>query len=182
MEYPIIGITGKRGVGKSFLAAMLECGSHAVIRSFATPIYQSLSILTGKPVQWLKMNKNAPVFAGLTVGRALQKLSDDFKATLGDDVFVRVMERETMMNGHLVTDIIIDDVRYNQEAEWVRDNGGVVIHVSTRFDTTTGDSRCINHNSERGVDVHVSDVAFENTFQPGCFVEQINYLFGRQVT
>jgi len=54
--------------------------------------------------------------------------------------------------------VIIPDIRYENEAEWVRSQGGVMIHVSRDYNPPVSD-----HISENGVERHTGEIAIYNT-------------------
>lgn len=59
--------------------------------------------------------------------------------------------------------IIISDVRFENEAQWVRDSGGVVIHIKREG---LNDSLVAKHDSENGIAVQKEDKQILNVNHP----------------
>ena len=121
----LIGLTGLAGSGKSTIAKAL---GYPVL-SFADPIRDQLGITKADPHYRKKMQD-----AGMW-GRA----------HFGEDVWVENL-RLRLPQGYAV----IDDVRFANEAEFIRERG-VLVHI-LRFGTDK-----LNHISEQGVTMKGGD-------------------------
>lgn len=62
--------------------------------------------------------------------------------------------------------IIVSDVRFENEAQWIRDNGGIVIHIER--EGLTG-SLVAKHDSENGIAFHKDDVKIVNVKSSNWF-------------
>lgn len=86
---------------------------------------------------------------GATFGRLLQLMgTEGMRHVLGADVFVCAARARCAA---LACDVVIlPDVRFENEAAFVRENGRI-LHIEPAFDLRTGDGRSVAHSSESGV-------------------------------
>lgn len=154
----LVGIAGKKGVGKSTVGTALE--AHGFVRqSFAATIKFVARIIlryAGLDEQALvaaEFDKEAllPV-VGFSYRRLLQVLGTEVGRALHPDLWV-------MCASHAVADSVdnvFDDIRFENEAAFIRTQGGLVIHI-----TRTGGADD-NHVSEAGIAVLPGDVVIVN--------------------
>jgi energy-coupling factor transporter ATP-binding protein EcfA2 len=168
----LIGITGRAGSGKDTLARHIaELYGHEVY-AFATPLKQLLNKRFGWTMemwddrQW----KESPAVSGVFVhGRQLglqdpllsprqlaQWLGTDvIRDTAGADIWINAMYRKWAKG--LFEALVISDVRFDNEAEAIRDLGGVI------FNIVRPTAASINsHISEKGVQSRFIDVTITN--------------------
>jgi phosphomevalonate kinase len=151
----IIGISGKKKSGKdtvaSLLAANLPKGS-AIRYHFADALKREVAIMYGVTVDFIESHKDA-------FRLILQGHGTDYKRNLyGHDYWVRKVEEalpQFERSGFKV--LLIPDVRFFDEAEWVRKQGGSVIRVTKMYDDTTD-----KHPSEIELDDYKFDKVIEN--------------------
>jgi hypothetical protein len=95
----------------------------------------------------------------MTVREMMTSMADAMKAQYGTYCWlrpVRVKYEEMRADG--AYGMIITDVRFQYEADWIRSEGGVVCHVSnSRTDAEAGE-----HNSEKGILFLSGDEGFLN--------------------
>jgi hypothetical protein len=125
----VIGITGLAGSGKSTLASELvhRMGglSRTAVLPFATPIKNIVAGM-GIPIK----DKDTPCIEayGQTprdIMKAIGKLGRDVHPDFWVNVWLR-----NVANAHWFNDIIVDDVRYPNEAAAIRGLGGWIINVT----------------------------------------------------
>ncbi len=131
----LLGLSGRMGSGKSTLAAYIERVRPDAVRrtSFAQPIKAIGSILGGVHSKG-DVNKQAMVptlaDAGITWRRLYQMIGTDFgRVMLSPDIWVRLakMELDKLQgNPELV---IFDDVRFENELQFIRSRGGKVYRI-----------------------------------------------------
>lgn len=143
----IVGIHGKMGAGKSTVAHSLiavlkdDFNIDATIKSFATPIYNLISILFDETVDEIKKNKNTLVrprsFQGLRTYRELLQIVGMFVRDNADkDIWINALFGNS--NDRVVQDWmshgyqwwIIDDLRFQNEFQRIKDIGGINIKVN----------------------------------------------------
>lgn len=133
VEYlpPIIGITGKAGAGKDTLAKHLVSGWGYVRYSLADPIKDMLNARFGwDPANWEdRYWKENDLYGGFSPRSWAQWLGTEVGRTLaGQDVWINALLVKAAWNGHAKR-CVIPDVRFDNEAEAIINNGGIVIRV-----------------------------------------------------
>lgn len=81
---------------------------------------------------------------GFSPRKAYQLFGTEFGRGLRDDLWIRLANRKYEMLGGL----IVTDIRFNNEANWIREAGGTIIHIE-REDEDVPKIR--EHESESGV-------------------------------
>ncbi|RLI65904.1 MAG: hypothetical protein DRO67_02005 [Candidatus Asgardarchaeum californiense] len=146
----LIGLVGPAGVGKTTIAKVFEAALGFKIMSFAEPLKKSLSVLTGLPPKYFtNIELKEKQIPGLddSPRTLMQKFGTEFvRDTIHKDFWVWRMRNN--INKYPNKNIIIDDIRFHNEAQLVRDMGGVVIHLNREYDSPT---KHTNHISEKPV-------------------------------
>ena len=148
----VIGLTGKAGCGKTTAAKVLvEKGFQRL--SFATPVKH-----VAKRFGWdgEKDEKGR---------RLLQLIGTEIGRWYDPDIWVKEMARKILdvedTNKYYMdqTMIVIDDVRFNNEAKLIKDLDGFVIELTGRF--VYRDGVLSSHSSERGISKELIDYSWE---------------------
>lgn len=147
----IIGITGPSGSGKSTLAAALKVAAPYSLTalSFADPIRHMLLEL-GLTVEQLRGLKEVslPEY-GVTPRYMMQTLGYEWgRQAIHPDVWLRHLQMRARAYNH----VVVDDVRFENEAAWVRKNGRL-IHVMWGRGPDA-------HASESGVSMGAQDLRY----------------------
>ena len=146
----VLGLVGPKGVGKSTFAKNLADGNTAIL-SFAAPIRKMLGALW--PEEYITDLKNEKVPDMDCTGRQLlQTLGSEWGRNLDPLIWVRFARRHVQalqaMEGEAeVTHVILDDLRFENEAAMVKALGGEVWRIERNGFTPEDDS----HVSEAGV-------------------------------
>lgn len=146
---PVIGVCGRARTGKDTAAeAILRMGGGAYRYSFADPLRAMVragwGVDAGDP--YWQRHKEEPVseFCGRSLRHVLQTLGTEWgREHIHPDAWVRLAADELATRG---PGMVIADVRFGNEATWIRGVGGLLIHL-TRPDAAAVRS----HASERGV-------------------------------
>lgn len=164
----VVGITGIARAGKDTLADCLASKPHDKKVSLAEPIKLGVATILNIPIVWTNTDgikdSTVPGF-NFTLRKAMQTLGTEWGRALDENVWVDIARRK--LNSHRegmdnlgITDsvFVIPDIRFNNEAEWVLGEGGVVIRVQR------GDAPPVqSHASEAGVsNKHVAIVMDNN--------------------
>lgn len=149
----IIGLCGKAGAGKDAFADRLVEAHGFVKRGFASPLYEEVAQAFGVEVEWLKDRSrkeqpqtqlmlnhcllSAPEFAYqmLAVGvaptmplsprRVLQWWGTEYRRAQSLTYWVDQMR--AFCDRH--PDVVITDTRFENEAMWVHEQGGIVVQI-----------------------------------------------------
>jgi energy-coupling factor transporter ATP-binding protein EcfA2 len=156
----LIGIVGRAGSGKSTLASSL-CAllPRAVPVSLATPFK-----LEGVAVNDLPVAEVFGPDAKSDVTRqALQRAGTEHgRDTYGPDIWLKHADADIYRLGRYGTQhIVCDDVRFDNEAAWVRANGGALIKLVGRQALMTGEAA--THPSETAIDAIVGDLVLNTS-------------------
>jgi hypothetical protein len=175
----LIGITaaasggGSARVGKDTAAELLE--KDGFIRlAFADPLYAAVQVLLGLTDAEMQQYVEHKDFQlprwGKSLREVLQDLGDWSQRTFGERVFVETLSSN--MDRHLgacyagtikpALGYVVPDVRLEHEAAWIREQGGLMIHLAgpRRSDAPASGK---DHKTEQGVAfVSGSDVLINN--------------------
>lgn len=137
MSTYIVGLTGLAGSGKDtaarFLSEALEArGRRTRLMAFADPIRQAL-LSMGVPSSYIYdrdlKELEVPGF-GASYRKLAQTLGTEWgREMIGADIWLRVLETR-LMGLHRKPDVLlITDVRMQNEADWIRNHGGMIVRV-----------------------------------------------------
>jgi len=160
----IIGFTGSKGSGKSTAAEALF--DNAIQVNFADPLKDMFEkiipyrVLYGnsqeRDTHYVQDTKATARKALQNVGIAMRELDPDFWVKLWAKK-VEAIKRQYPLNPKVYKFWTIGDVRFENEAKYIRDLGGCIIHIH-RPNSSEND----NHVSELALpDIYV-DVTVEN--------------------
>ena len=158
----LIGIAGPAQSGKSTLAGefrrLVELrGQKYAKKPFAGPLKRMLASIG---VDVSDLSKNVPVAfldGRITPRIMMQTLGTEWGRSLLPDLWLRVWQHELNDQAHCVC---VPDVRFDNEAELIRDLGGTIIHIQRK---PTADMRAVPaHASEAGIICVNGDIIFRN--------------------
>lgn len=150
----IIGITGKKRSGKdSFSEALFKESGKATVLHFATPVKTIAAILLGKYSFYFMEDKRKDepfIFSDgkMYTGREiLQRVGTEaIRDNISKSVWIDNM-RERIKNVPHGNIVIIPDVRFENEAKFVKDFGGIIVRVERENHVSEDD-----HSSEMDMD------------------------------
>jgi hypothetical protein len=159
----IIGLTGLAGTGKDSVRAILESQGF-IGMAFADPIRAMIrALFTASAIDPMYMDqrdlKESVIPAlGVSYRHLAQTLGTEWGRSIAPDLWLRLASSyfDDVKWGGKSPRVVISDVRFSNEAAWVRAKGGVVWRV-VRFD-----ARPVRlHASEAGVaGIHADDAIF----------------------
>jgi hypothetical protein len=161
IEFPpllpqLIGITGKSGVGKDMLADYLVNQHRYNKYSFAAPIKRMVNALLQEDGDaWESREWKEAILKdiGYSPRQLAQTLGTEWGRARDKDFWIIFAERVVSEQRLFV----IPDVRFDNEADWIRDRGGLVIRL-----TRKGAKKVSRHSSELGIAKDLVDVSFSN--------------------
>lgn len=158
----LIGIAGPAQSGKSTLAGELRRlvefrGWKYSERPLAGPLKRMLTSI-GVDVSDLSKNVPVPFLDGRITPRIMmQTLGTEWGRSLLPDMWLRVWKHEFDDSAHTVC---VPDVRFDNEAELIRELGGTIIHIKRK---PTADMLAVpTHTSEAGIKKKNGDIIFRN--------------------
>lgn len=146
----IIGLTGKAGSGKDTVADYLARTYGFKKYSLASPIKQAIASMFNVSEEFLD-NRNLkesprPELCELSYRELAISLGSDWgrkaiKERFNKSLWILLAEK----NIDFTKNIVIPDIRFQDEVDWLESKGGVLVHISRKEYTR------IDHPSEAGV-------------------------------
>ncbi len=156
----VVGITGAAGAGKGTVASML--GWHEI--ALADPLYDMIAKMTGCAVEQLKdrqFKEQVIPWLGKSPRQLLQTLGTDWgRGMVSKDVWLKIAAHRIRFAGwgEGRACIAVPDVRFDDEAEMIREEFGGVIWEASR----PGAATCVGHVSEAGISRRLIDRTLVN--------------------
>ncbi len=133
MDIEVIGLVGYAGVGKDTIAEVL--GHHQYKRvAFADKLKSVVSDVCGASIEmmYLRELKSTPnvLLGGLTPRQVLQNIGMAFRG-VSEGVWVEYVRGviTTNASAQKASKFVVTDVRFKDEADMVRNFGGVLVYV-----------------------------------------------------
>jgi len=158
-QYPVIGIAGPARAGKDTVASyILAARGYGYRYGFADPLKRMLLALNIDCTDpfWVE-NKERPIPAlgGVSLRHLMQTLGTEWgRQLVHPDLWVTLAKQQYADAG---PGMVIADVRFENEAKWIRATGGLVIHIRR-----TNVQQVKPHVSEFGVAIEPTDVCISN--------------------
>lgn len=164
----LIGLVGKKGSGKDTVADFLIDRFNFMKIAFADPlkkVLQVLFLLEDRQLHDPKYKEMVDDRWGMSPRQMMQMMGTDIvRAKFGEDFWLKHMDYT--LKQHETKFIVISDVRFKNEAEWVRNNGGILIRLRTETDNLTLDT----HQSECELDEISTDYEILNDKSLGLVI------------
>lgn len=161
----VIGVTGKARSGKDTLSEHLytRLGFDCNRAAFADPVKDMLRAIGIDDIEGYK--EEVHPLLGVTSRKMMQTLGTEWgREVIGEDTWINL----TKEKGKGKKFLVISDVRFENEANFVRENG-ILLHVTGR-----GGIKGF-HKSESGVKFQLGDFRIDNGYD-------IEYLFSQADT
>lgn len=159
----LIGITGKAGSGKDTVADWLWERHGFLKLAFADPLKLAAEAIFGLPRgMFHDRGKKEAVnpYWGKSPRELLQLLGTEAtKPVFGEDVWLK----RWLISYSMFKDtdpVVVPDVRFDLEAEYIRTIGGVILHLDRDAAGLSGSTS--KHASERGVTPMAGDYGINN--------------------
>lgn len=149
----IIGLHGKIGSGKDTFGQLLIKNTKNLQRkAFADNLKIVVAILTGIDVEKLHdqtfKNSYCDMF-NMTYGEVLQKVGTNYLRQFDDKIWIK----STFASMSNDINYVITDTRFKNEAQYVKNNGGILIKtVGDPLNVRQNSNRDLNHQSEIDLD------------------------------
>lgn len=156
----LVGIAGRARSGKD-TAAQLFVDAGFVRYAFADPIRAGLKVMLGLSDAFFDddLKEKEIAWLGCSPRYLMQTLGTEWgREMIGANVWCLYAQRVFEDICQIGTGgMVISDVRFETEARWIRDNGGLLIHLY-RHDAPP----VAEHVSEAGIEVKAGDVVIGN--------------------
>lgn len=169
-----IGITGKARAGKDTVCnVLLEQLPYSTRYALADPIRAAVFAMLGLDTLSdrlaLMNDKDKDLeYVGTSPRALMQEIGGGLRSSISEDIWIRFLEHFANESLSLEEEfrpeddddplyIIVPDVRYNNEAKFIKNNDGIVVHV-VRPDVES----VREHQSEAGIDFRYVDHRIEN--------------------
>ncbi|WP_043309539.1 deoxynucleotide monophosphate kinase [Pseudomonas sp. ML96] len=163
MSQLLIGLAGRARVGKDTVARYLAAHLTLISYAFADPLKQALASmfhLTASQLDGAEKEQPLP-WLGKSPRELMQRLGTEWgRNQVHPQLWLLLAELNLQLlaeHDQAMKGVVIRDVRFDNEAEWVRSKGGVILHI-TRPDA----DEVAHHSSESGVRRCASDFALVN--------------------
>jgi hypothetical protein len=154
----LIGLAGSARCGKDTVADFLERDHDYYRAAFADPLKQMLcQLLSMTPDKLNELKDHTLAFLGCTPRALMQTLGTEWGRLAVQPyldgpttLWVRLMHEKIDMHKRLGNNLVITDVRFDDEAELIRSMGGFIAHISRPNNPIIGTPE---HASEKGVTI-----------------------------
>lgn len=157
-QAPLIGIAGRARSGKDTVANFIVAAIGGYRYSFADPIRTMLAPLgvdMSDPYWQARKEESIPAL-GVSPRRMMQTLGTEWgRQLINPDLWLIMAHQRLLQNG---PGMVVSDVRFDNEAAWIRKHGGRIIHV-IRPDTKAVEA----HASEDGIEMQDTDARLFNS-------------------
>lgn len=150
----IIGIHGRARNGKDTVGEHLRARYGFTTFAFAEPLWDGILAMFRLDRCWLQHKDDVIPHLGFFLREAAQRIgTDTVRQQLGIDTWIHVMRSRPWPAGN----VVVLDVRFENEAQWVRALGGEIWHVVRPDAPTVRD-----HTSEHGFEARDGEPLIEN--------------------
>jgi hypothetical protein len=159
----LIGLTGKALAGKDTVGDLLVTHYGFLKMALANPLKKAAAIAFGESrAVFLTQEGKAETSPcwGLTRRVILQRFGEALRQEFGDDFWVRrwFLDYRPI---HTTNHVVVTDVRKDVEANAIRSNGGVIIHIDRPGAGLWGEEA--RHTSEQGITSRDTDLYIHNS-------------------
>lgn len=168
---PLVGLTGPQGSGKSTVARFLFSAFGWKAVSLADPIRAGLQVMLGMHRHEFEdraLKDHTIDWHGKSPRQLLQSLGTEWgRHLVSESIWIDIAQREIDFAVRLNREyrgVVVSDIRFANEAEWIRSKGGVLWHLHDRiFDRIGPANRQDYHQSEWGVRFASGDKIVDNS-------------------
>jgi len=182
----IIGLAGRAGSGKSTCANFLESKGFKK-DAYAKIMKEAVAVMFGVPLSTLlgdiTVKSQVDPYWDMTYRHMLQQFGTEAcRKTFGGDVWEKALWRQyTYPLMRPAEGLVIEDVRFPNEAEAIRHRGGFVIEIVRPSTITKKKWWQREHASERPLPRRLIDLQVYNKFDVGYMLRQVDSILENRV-
>ena len=165
----LIGLAGLKGAGKDTAAEWLCFHGYFERIALADPIKDGLAAMLGLNAYTFSeptLKETVIDWLGCTPRHLMQTLGTEWgQRYVSRDIWTRIAQHKIDTNnrmGDAAPPIVVTDIRFAHEVEWLRGQGGQLWHIVRDWKTHYNRSS-EQHISEQGVQIHPGDTVILNT-------------------
>lgn len=167
----LIGLAGKKRAGKDTFAKAIKenlKGEGIFLVSFAEPIKKITKEIFNINDEELEKLKETPLINGISPRVFMQKFGTDLcRELFGQNIWTDLLFNKI---NNIKEDVIITDVRFDNEAIRIKEKGGIIIQIERE-----GYNKVDNHVSEKGISSYLIDYVVFNKgtieeYKKNCFI------------
>lgn len=153
----IIGLAGKARSGKDTTADIISAHEWIWRDAFAAPIRAIARATFDMTDEELEKHKEKidPII-GMSPRQFMQRIGDAGRS-IDPAIWIKSLELRLSPASSGPSAAVITDVRFENEATWIRNQGGEIWHIQRENAGTRHE-----HSSENGIDIKPGDIVIEN--------------------
>jgi len=171
----LIGISGKAGAGKDTLGKYLCDEYRCMHYYFAKPLKEGAKIMFGLSDEQIENKEKVIEPWGISPRKIYQLLGTEVGR--GIDVNIWVKNAEMFVKSVAGHTVVITDVRFDNEAFWIRNRGGVVINIVRDQDDIVEN----RHSSEGGLKPDNIDLTIHNNGTIADMCNEVTYMIQKGI-
>ena len=171
----LIGISGKAGAGKDTLGKYLCDEYRCMHYYFAKPLKEGAKIMFGLSDEQIENKEQVIEPWGISPRKIYQLLGTEVGR--GIDVNIWVKNAEMFVKSVAGHTVVITDVRFDNEAFWIRNRGGVVINIVRDQDDIVEN----RHSSEGGLKPDNIDLTIHNNGSIEDLCNEVTYMIQKGI-
>ena len=156
----LIGLSGKKGSGKSTAAKFLLDKGFTEL-SFAEPLkrgsarFLQISDYSIMNADSYEKELKVPGFT-FTYREFLQKVGTFIRNEFSEDHWCKLLDDRLVLKEHFKSNIVVSDIRFDNEFDTIKNRGGIMVMIVN--------DNCLNddHISEKGLNPERFDVIIKN--------------------
>ena len=167
----IIGLKGKAGVGKDTVGKYLHTRYTFRKIALADPLKEIVAIITGWPLHLIKgeslesrnfRETEVHPDLGMTCREILQHIGTElFRNHFDPETWIKIARRQIMESVKENYDIVVTDIRFDNEAQMILDLGGEIWNIKGGHATLLGDFNENQVTISETASKHISERRFE---------------------
>lgn len=173
----LIGFAGRARSGKDTAAKWISEHRHYYHYSFAAPIKRAVAAMLDIDLDELERVKDLHIEElGTTPRYMMQTMGTEWgRKVVHPELWVRLAKRELDTLSPKYPGMVISDVRFENEATWIRSEGGSIVHIERPY--YLAEIPNPKHSSEHGVVFGTRDVGLRNEGTLEDYLNNISRVF-----